>query len=170
MLPVEENVVYSQSNSQGWGLSSFSAGEGTQLELGRITDVRLDPAGPSTVAQQGSSSSSEVSAAVSLEECGHFRRHVGRSCDIVWARRTLLELGFPEVCLNPAGPYTVAQEGSSSSSDVSFSCQGLCQGRSQSGKFQGLGIFLMLGRVQMPDLMAEGPFVLSGKAPSAGVR
>jgi len=78
MSPVEENVVYSQSNSQGWGLSSFSVGEGTQLELGKITDVRLDPAGPSTVAQQGSSSSSEVSAAVFHEECGHFRRHVSR--------------------------------------------------------------------------------------------
>ena len=78
MSPVEENVVYSQSNSQGWGLGTFSASADNLLEQGRVPDVRLDPAGPSTVAQQGSSSSSEVSAAVFHEECGHFRRHVSR--------------------------------------------------------------------------------------------
>ena len=58
MSPVEEHAVYSKGD-QGWGAGSSSVG-GTLLEMDEAPDVRLDAAGPSTVTQLGSASSSEV--------------------------------------------------------------------------------------------------------------
>ena len=60
MQPVEEDTEYSHSE-QRWGAGGTSpGGVGTLLEMKQLPDVRLEAGGPSTAAQQGSSSSSEV--------------------------------------------------------------------------------------------------------------
>ena len=60
MQPVEEDTEYSHSE-QRWGAGGPSpGGVGTLLEMKQLPDVRLEAGGPSTAAQQGSSSSSEV--------------------------------------------------------------------------------------------------------------
>ena len=60
MQPVEEDTEYSHSE-QRWGVGASSpGGVGTLLEMKQLPDIRLEAGGPSTAAQQGSSSSSEV--------------------------------------------------------------------------------------------------------------
>ena len=62
MQPVEEDTEYSHSE-QRWGAGGVSpGGVGTLLEMKQLPDIRLEAGGPSTAAQQGSSSSSEVCA------------------------------------------------------------------------------------------------------------
>ena len=60
MQPVEEDTEYSHSKQRWAAGGSSPGGVGTLLEMKQLPDIRLEAGGPSTAAQQGSSSSSEV--------------------------------------------------------------------------------------------------------------
>ena len=60
MQRVEEDVEYCLSEQREGTGGSSPDGVGTLLEMKQLPDIRLEAGGPSTAAQQGSSSSSEV--------------------------------------------------------------------------------------------------------------